>query len=58
MGWVVREWLKGSWGGWWVVGWVVGGFMGGVGCVGAGSWRVHRLGAYTHPPINSYNVVG
>ena len=40
-------WLKGSWDGWLCDG--VGG--GGVGC-----WRVHGVGAYTHPPMNSYNV--
>ena len=34
------EWLKGSWDGWWWGGW----------------WRVHGVGAYTHPPMNSYNV--
>ena len=21
-----------------------------------GGWRVHRVGAYTHPPMNSYNI--
>ena len=50
--------------GWVVVGWVVVGFMGWVGVVGGGGgvhggvggWRVHGVGAYTHPPMNSYNV--
>ena len=23
---------------------------------GVGGWRVHGVGAYTHPPMNSYNV--
>ena len=23
---------------------------------GVGGWRVHKVGAYTHPPMNSYNV--
>ena len=23
---------------------------------GMGGWRVHVVGAYTHPPMNSYNV--
>ena len=27
-----------------------------VGGGGVGGWRVHRVGAYTHPPMNSYNV--
>ena len=46
--WVVMGWwLKGSWGGWW---------WGSVGGVGMGCWRVHGVGAYTHPPMNSYNV--
>ena len=54
-GWWWYGWLKGSWGGWlkgsWG-GWVCGGVGGGaVGC-----WRIHGVGAYTHPPINSYNV--
>ena len=47
MGWVV------------VVVWVVLGFMwwvGGMVHVGLGGWRVHGVGAYTHPPMNSYNV--
>ena len=32
--------------------------MGGwcVGCGGVDGWRVHGVGAYTHPPMNSYNV--
>ena len=31
--------------------------MGGGGVHGGlGGWRVHRVGAYTHPPMNSYNV--
>ena len=40
-----------------VGGWVVGGFMGGW-WWGAwwGGWRVHGVGVYTHPPMNSYNV--
>ena len=49
--WIVVGCLEGSWGGWleglWG-GWVCGG--------GVGGWRVHRVGAYTHPPMNSYNV--
>ena len=46
MGWVVG-WFEGSWDGW-----VCGGVSGG----GVGCWRVHGVGAYTHPPMNSYNV--
>ena len=30
--------------------------MGWVGAGGVGYWRVHGVGAYTHPPMNSYNV--
>ena len=30
--------------------------MCGVGGGGVGCWRVHGVGAYTHPPLNSYNV--
>ena len=61
MGWVV----VGGWRVYWVDGWVVGGFMGWWVCSGVGSdWvhggvgglRVHWVGAYTHPPMNSYNV--
>ena len=29
------------------------------GCMGGGrvgGWRIHVMGAYTHPPMNSYNV--
>ena len=33
---------------------VVGG--GGVHGGGVGGWRVNGMGAYTHPPMNSYNV--
>ena len=58
-GWVVGRVFEGFMG-WVVVGWVIGGFMGGLcGCVsggGVGGQRVHREGAYTHPPMNSYNV--
>ena len=41
--------------------WVVVGFMGWVGgwwCGWwwGGCWRIHGVGAYTHPPMNSYNV--
>ena len=43
MGW----WLEGSWGGW---------VYDGVGCGGLGCWRVHGVGAYTHPPMKSYNI--
>ena len=43
----------------WVGGDVVGG-CGGVGGGGVhggvGGWRVNGVGAYTHPPMNSYNV--
>ena len=44
-----------------VGGWVVGGFMvwvGGWWCEWwwVGGWRVNGVGAYTHPPMNSYNV--
>ena len=49
-GWVVG-WLEGSWGGW-VCGVVGGGGVHG----GLGGWRVNGVGAYTHPPMNSYNV--
>ena len=36
---------------------VGGGFMGGWLCGGGmGCWRVHGVGANTHPPMNSYNV--
>ena len=70
MGWVVLGGWMGHW--WldgWVMGWLVGGFMGWVvgGFMGwlcvwlcgwwwVGGWGVHRVGAYTHPPMNSYNV--
>ena len=37
----------------WFMGWVVCGGMGGS---GVGYWWVHGVGAYTHPPMNSYNV--
>ena len=37
-----------------VGGWLVG--VHGVGGGGVGGWRVHGVGAYTHPPMNSYNV--
>ena len=47
---VVGGWLEGSWGEW-VCGGVSGGVHGGV-----GGWRVNGVGAYTHPPMNSYNV--
>ena len=29
---------------------------GDVGDGGVGGWRVHGVGAYPHPPVNSYNV--
>ena len=53
MGWVCVG--AGGVGGWWVHG---------VGGGGIGDWRVHGVGglrvngvcAYTHPPMNSYNV--
>ena len=61
---MVVEWLESLLCGWCVVGWVVGGFMGWLvrvfmagcvcGCVGGGGvggWRVHRVAAYTHPPM-------
>ena len=60
VGWVVAE---GSWG--WLCVWVVEGswigwVCGGVGSSrmpgGLGGWRVYRVGTYTHPPMNSYNV--
>ena len=38
---------SGSWGGW---------VCGGMGDDGVGGWRVHGVGAYTHPSIKSYNV--
>ena len=64
MEWVVVGWMEGSWGGWWQGGWLEGSWIGWV-CGGVGSggvhgkmggWRVHGVGAYTHPPMNSYNV--
>ena len=42
-----RGWLEGSWGGCVCVGGVHG---------GVSSWRVNGMGAYTHPPMNSYNI--
>ena len=36
-----------SWGGW---------VCGGMGDDGMGGWRVHGVGAYTHPSIKSYSV--
>ena len=56
MGWVVEGFMG------WVVVWVLGrtswiGWMcDGVGNGGVGGCRVHWVGAYTHPPMNSYNV--
>ena len=48
-------WLEHSWGGWLEGPW--GGWVfGGVGCGGVGCWRVHGVGAYTHPSMNSYNI--
>ena len=56
------------WGGWRVHGvggggvgcWRVHGVGGwvsdGVGGGGMGDWRVHGVDAYTHPPLNNYNV--
>ena len=40
---------------------MIRGFMGGWVCGGVGGcrvgcWRVHGVGAYTHRPMNSYNV--
>ena len=49
--WVVGGWLEGSLGGWVCSGVGGGGVHGGV-----DGWRVHVVGAYTHPPIKSYNV--
>ena len=51
MVWVVVGWVVGRFMGGWVCGGVNGGVPGGV-----GGWRVNGVGAYTHPPINSYNV--
>ena len=48
-------WLKGSWSGWWWGGSLEGSW-GGWMCGGVGCWRVHGVGAHTHPPMNSYNV--
>ena len=51
VGWLEGGWFGGSWGGW------VGGVVGGGGVHGGiGGWRVNGVGAYTHPPMNSYNV--
>ena len=52
-GWVVvgGGWLEGSLGGW-----VCGGMGGGGVHGGVDGWRVHVVGAYTYPPIKSYNV--
>ena len=53
-------WLESSWGEWWWGGWLEnswGGLVcGGVGGGGVDGWRVHGVGAYTHPPIKGYNV--
>ena len=49
MGWVVDVvgWLESSW----------GGLVGGDGVhSGVDGWRVHGVGAYTHPPMKGYNV--
>ena len=46
-------------GGWsWRVhgGWVCGGVGGGGVHGGVGGWRVNGVDAYTHTPMNSYNV--
>ena len=52
MGWVVvGGWLEGSW-----IGWVCGGVDKWWVHDGVGGWRVHGVGAYTHPSMNSYNV--
>ena len=48
-------WLESSWGGWLEGSWgglVCGGMDGG----GVDGWRVHGVGAYTHPPIKDDNV--
>ena len=59
-GWVVVWVLEGFMGWWWWGGWLEGSWGGWVcGCVGGGGmgyWRVHGVGAYNHPPMNSYNV--
>ena len=54
----VGGWLEGSWVGGCRVHGVSGcGGVGGGGMHGGvGGWRVHGVGAYTHPPMNSYNV--
>ena len=52
------------WAGWRVGGWRVHGVgvcvcdgVGGGGVHGwVGGWTVNEVGAYTHPPMNSYNV--
>ena len=50
-GWWWDRWLEGSWGRW------VCGDVGGDGVHGGvDGWRVHVVGAYTHPPIKNYNV--
>ena len=59
VGWSEGEWLEGLWGGWWCGwlesswgGWVFGGGL----HSGVDGWRVHGVGAYTHPPMNNYDV--
>ena len=53
------EWVSGWWGGQLegsLGGWMCGGVVGGGVHGGVDGWRLHGVGAYTHPPRKSYNV--